>query len=378
MATNTIQPAAALFRKAVKFVAKGRVALIGPAGSGKSLTSLILARLLAGPEGKIAAIDTEHGSLSKYADLFAFDVVEMDSFSHENFMAALNAAGAAGYSVFLCDSLSHFWIGKDGALEFVDSASKRYKDNMGGWKEFRPHERQMMDAMIASPCHVICTMRTKTDYQETTENGKKKRVKVGLAPVQRDGMEYEFDLVGYMDDENTLIVDKTRCPVYSRKAITQPTAKDFHAFQKWLEGEARPQPTVPYQAPTAESQPVNGKSATTQKVAEWSLEADQLTCHVYDVQKRTGKKGEFVAVKHNGQVNKKDLAFCFHANLFEALLSAKAQRARFLISPGEFVQIIDVIQIGDQGYLDGKPAMFPTEVEPNLHGLVITDEDLAI
>jgi Mrp family chromosome partitioning ATPase len=36
------------FTKAVKYAAKGRVALVGPAGSGKSYTSLLLARALAG------------------------------------------------------------------------------------------------------------------------------------------------------------------------------------------------------------------------------------------------------------------------------------------------------------------------------------------
>jgi hypothetical protein len=60
--------------------------------------------------------------------------------------------------VFLCDSLSHFWTGKDGAWDFVDMAQKRHKDQMGGWKEFRPHERLMMDGLITSPCHIICTL----------------------------------------------------------------------------------------------------------------------------------------------------------------------------------------------------------------------------
>jgi len=59
--------AAIQFKKAVKFESKGRVALVGPAGSGKSFTALMIARMLVGPEGKIAAVDTEHGSLSKYA-----------------------------------------------------------------------------------------------------------------------------------------------------------------------------------------------------------------------------------------------------------------------------------------------------------------------
>src|ERR1700683_2729581 len=79
------------FTKAVKYADKGRVALIGPPGSGKSYTMLLLARALAGPSGRIAAIDTEHGSLSKYADIFDFDVIELDTFSPETFTDSLHA-----------------------------------------------------------------------------------------------------------------------------------------------------------------------------------------------------------------------------------------------------------------------------------------------
>src|SRR5260370_12992447 len=69
------------FTKAVKYNAKGRVALIGPAGGGKSFTALVLARALAGPNGKIPAIDTHHGSVSQHADPFDFDVLAVDDFS---------------------------------------------------------------------------------------------------------------------------------------------------------------------------------------------------------------------------------------------------------------------------------------------------------
>lgn len=248
-----------MFKPAIKRDAKGRVALIGPGGSGKSFTALILARLLAGAAGKIAAVDTEHGSLSKYAHTdfcggsasdrgtcvdpshFEFDVDELGDFSPENFLAALDAAENDSYAVFLCDSLSHFWMGAGGALEFVDAATGRNKnrgnhDGMSGWKDFRPHERKMIDRMIASPCHVICTMRTKNEYTEVEKNGKKTRVKIGLAPVQRDGLEYEFDLVGLMDDDNSLSIDKTRCSHYQGKILNRPSAKEFVPFQEWLKG----------------------------------------------------------------------------------------------------------------------------------------------
>ena len=239
------------FKKAVKLDAKGRVALIGPAGSGKSLTMLKLARALAGPAGKIAAIDTEHGSLSKYADMFEFDVNELDAFPPDAFMSNLKAAEDAGYAVFCCDSLSHFWMGQSGALEWVDNAKRRStsRDDMAGWKDFAPLERRMIDAMIASPCHIIVTMRTKTEYQEeeyTNARGerKKKRVKIGLAPVQRQGLEYEFDLVGMMDEDNTLIIDKTRCPAYSGRTLPKPSEKDFQPLIEWLKGGVPEPPRI--------------------------------------------------------------------------------------------------------------------------------------
>lgn len=241
------------FKKAVKFDSKGRFALIGPAGSGKSLTMLKMLRSLVGPSGKIACVDTEHGSLSKYADMYDFDVIELDTFSPDNFMGALKAAQDAGYDGFGCDSLSHFWMGQGGALEWVDNAKRRSssRDDMSGWKEFSPVERRMVDGMIASSMHVGVTMRTKTEYQEeeyTDRNGqrRKKRVKIGLAPVQRQGLEYEFDFIGYMDEENNMLVDKTRCPEYAQAAIKKPSEKDFEKFAIWLSGAKREQiPTAP-------------------------------------------------------------------------------------------------------------------------------------
>jgi hypothetical protein len=43
-------------------------------------------------------------------------------------------------------------------------------------------------------------------------NGAKKTVKkLGMAPIQRQGMEYEFDIVADMDIDHNMIVSKSRC-----------------------------------------------------------------------------------------------------------------------------------------------------------------------
>ena len=43
-------------------------------------------------------------------------------------------------------------------------------------------------------------------------------------------------MVGYMDEENTLIVDKTRCSYYAQKALSRPGEKEFAPFVEWLAG----------------------------------------------------------------------------------------------------------------------------------------------
>lgn len=241
------------FKQAVKVNARARVALVGVPGGGKSYTMLKLARLLAGPDGKIACIDTEHGSLSKYApppgvaadnkNYFDFDVDEGSSFTFAYFMEQLTYAEEKGYAVFCCDSFAHFWIGDGGALDFVDKVNQQEKFQMAGWKKWRPHEREMVQRMIASPCHVIVTIRTKNDVVITEVNGKQVPKKVGLKPQQTEGIEYEFDFVGTLDSDNTLVVDKSRCPWYRESeangACNRPGYAYFRPFVEWLGGGAQ-------------------------------------------------------------------------------------------------------------------------------------------
>ena len=380
---------AVTFSRAIKYEAKGRVALIGPAGSGKSYTMLTLARLLAG-EGKIAAIDTEQGSLSKYADLFDFDVCPLKSYSPDTFMDALRQAERDKYAVFCCDSLSHFWMGKDGALEFVDNAAKRSqsRDGMAGWKDFRPHERQMIDAMISSPMHVICTMRTKTDYQDVEVNGKKKRIKVGLAPVQRDGLEYEFDLVGLMDDDNTFIIDKTRCPALSGRAMPKPKDEDFQVFADWLKGAAKPEPPKPAARTQATAQTTERPQAARQQPAAATpaypdpvLDRNQLEATILSVETRETRaepKKPFYAVKIAGKVDGGSLIYCWHLSLGDAVEKTVGQRCLFEVQKtANYLNIEDVIAIGSQEYRDGIP--YNVDNEPATRTQVnpeITDDDI--
>ncbi|MDF5730812.1 MAG: ATP-binding protein [Rhizonema sp. PD38] len=223
-----------MFLKAVKSQSKLRLALVGPSGSGKTFSSLAIA---SGLGQRIAVLDTEHGSASKYADKFNFDVVELSSFHPKEYINVIQAASNANYDVLIIDSLSHAWMGKDGALEQVDRIAKKTQssNSFAAWRDVTPMHNQMVEAMLACKCHLIATMRAKTDYVvEPNEKGKMVPRKVGLAPIQRDGLEYEFDVVGDMNLENELIVGKSRCSALSGQIIAQPGLQLAEILKKWL------------------------------------------------------------------------------------------------------------------------------------------------
>jgi DNA polymerase III delta prime subunit len=239
------------FTPATRRAARLRLGLIGPAGSGKTYTALCLAHALG---GRVALIDTEHGSASKYAlppggtpgqDGFPFDVLELASFNPQTYIDALQAAQQAGYDTVIIDSLSHAWVGRDGALEMVDRAAARERGNsFAAWRTVTPLHNQLVDAMLACRCHLIATLRAKMEYvQERDERTGKTAVrKVGLQPVQRDGLEYEFDVIGDLDHQNVLTITKTRCPALNGAVIARPGASLAATLQTWLQGEPQVQP----------------------------------------------------------------------------------------------------------------------------------------
>jgi DNA polymerase III delta prime subunit len=221
------------FTPATKDQARARIALCGPSGSGKTYTALALAHELG---TNIAVIDSERGSASKYVGTngWAFNTLAPSSFAPASLIDHLADAAAEAHDVTIVDSLSHYWMGVDGMLEQVDRHSKG-GGNFGGWKEERPNERRMIDALIAYPGHVIVTMRVKTEYViEEDDRGKKVPRKVGLRPEQRDGIEYEFDLVGDLSIDNVLTVSKSRIPGLNRAVIDQPGAELAGSIRDWL------------------------------------------------------------------------------------------------------------------------------------------------
>lgn len=227
-----------MFIQASKKETKLRFALTGPSGAGKTWTALTIATTFG---GKIAVVDTENKSASKYADQFRFDVLDLEPPYHPSrYVEAIQTAQVMGYRTIILDSLSHAWSGTGGILDIVNDITEHSpsKNSYFAWNEGTRLYKELIDAIVQSAIHVIGTIRSKQEYVlERDDNGKVKPKRVGTAPVQRKGFEYEFDLVIDMDLKNTATVTKTRCPdLPMGMCIPKPGAALGRTMMTWLIG----------------------------------------------------------------------------------------------------------------------------------------------
>lgn len=223
-----------LFKKAERKKAFLKIAITGVSGSGKTYSALQLAQ---GLGGKIAMIDTENGSGELYSSLCDYDVAPMSApFTPEKYIDYIHEAEQAGYNVLIIDSLSHAWAGEGGILDFVDKkvATTRSGNSFTAWKDATPKQNRLIDAILQSKMDVIVCMRSKQAY-EIVENdkGKKMPVKMGLAPIQRDGLEYEFTVMFDISVERHMAVankDRTGLFVDWCDVITPQTGKNIRQW----------------------------------------------------------------------------------------------------------------------------------------------------
>jgi AAA domain len=253
------------FKTATREKAKLRLAIDGPAGSGKTYTALRIARRLAGPSGTVAVLDTERRSAAKYAGgkPFHFDTDEPKTFSPRDYITSIKEAADVGYDVLVIDSLSHAWSGAGGALEIVDS----HKDKFGGgWRAVTPMHNALVDAILTAPMHVIVTMRSKMEY--VIDEKTKKISKVGLKPVQREGMEYEFDVVIDMNDLHVGTVSKSRCSEVADRSYPTPGEDLADTLLEWLNDGTTPVAAPPKFVPAVQPAPAPMSTEDTAAAAQ--------------------------------------------------------------------------------------------------------------
>lgn len=222
--------------KATKRRAKLRLGMSGPSGSGKTYSALLIA---SGLGGRIGMIDTEHGSGDLYADLLpeGYDVLTLTPpFTPARYIEAIHALEAQGVSTIIVDSLSHAWTGEGGSLDRHGRIADKSGNSWQAWRQVTPEHNALVEALLQSPCHIIATMRAKTEYvQEKDERtGKQVVRKIGLAPVMRDGIEYEFTTFIELDMQHMAFVGKDRTRLFDGM-IFKPDIGTGRELLAWLD-----------------------------------------------------------------------------------------------------------------------------------------------
>ena len=246
-------------KKAKRQQAKLRMALIGPPGSGKTWTALEIAK---GLGGQILLIETEGDSSAMYADDFDFSRIALgdiktDPYHPQNFVNAIKLGEENGFDIIIIDSLSHAWIGDGGALDLAnrETIKSRSGNAYTAWRNVTPLHNKMVNSILQSKSHIIATMRSKEKRViEQDDKGKTKIRTVGMEQQQRDGLNFEFAIVGDLDQDHNLIITKTRIKFLDQAVINRPTEEMGKQLRNWLdqgEAPAEPQSEVKIEKPVA-------------------------------------------------------------------------------------------------------------------------------
>ena len=211
-------------RKSARKQAKIKMALQGSAGSGKTMSSLLLAKGLTNNDlSKVAIIDSENGSADLYAHLGEYNVVRINPpFTPEKYIEAIDICLDAKMDVIILDSISQVWD------ELIDFHSKLPGNSFTNWNKVTPRQKAFINKILQANAHIIATMRTKQDYVLNQKNGKYIPEKVGLKAVQRDGVDYEFTLVFEVDIKHFAIASKDRTGLFTNSPdfkISEATGK---------------------------------------------------------------------------------------------------------------------------------------------------------
>ena len=359
------------------------VALCGPPGSGKTLGALTLAH---GLGGRVCVLDTEvrkdrsgtlRGRSETYRGLrtaftgdspLQFDVLPLEApYSTERFLDALELIWSNGYDVVVVDSLTHEWFG---ILDEVDKAGSNTFG--GGWKKASPKHEKFVDRIMRAPSHLICTMRSKMAYEIVEENGRKTPKKIGMQPVQREGMEYQFEVILEIDQDHTVRLTKANANYGQQLAdlvMRTPRVTSALGTQlgRWLAGGSPP-PAVKSDLPdiqvpkqnketpgslpeTASSTPESLRLGSQPKQAGMPAAGETTAAPGLDSLDFVGdvvplKLAERVIASAAGTVLTKEEANDFHAYLVDYLGGGEAGGKRAIAAwAGQGVKVAKGVQI---------------------------------
>lgn len=276
-------------KKAQRSQAKLKLGLAGSSGSGKTLGALFLGYGLlkaAHPNmsdadiwSKICVIDTENSSGALYANatiggvkVGEYNIIDFPPpFEPQRYIAAIDAADESGAEFIIIDSLSHAWSGEGGMLDTQGKIAARTGNSYTAWRDVTPLHNQLVEKILQSRAHIVTTMRSKTEYViEDNHKGKKVPKKIGMSPVFRDGIEYEFTVMFDVDQNHTTTSSKDRTGLFDGRffTITPDTGKQIYG---WLSTAVEEDEPVRVNKPQPASKAQETAPSVAQQVDELAV-----------------------------------------------------------------------------------------------------------
>lgn len=249
-------------KKAQRSLAKLKLGIAGTSGSGKTLGALLIGYGIikcAHPSyseeeiwDKICIIDTENESGSLYVgkkvgktQIGVYTTIPFSPpFTPQRYMEAIELAEDSGMEFLIIDSLTHAWAGEGGMLDIQQRATVKGGNSYTAWREVTPLHNRLVDKILQSNMHIVVTMRTKAEYTlEENDRGKKTPKKIGMAPIFRDGIEYEFTIFFDVMQDHYASATKDRTGIFDQRTFIIDAETGTEIYQ-WLSG-ATPEQTKP-------------------------------------------------------------------------------------------------------------------------------------
>jgi hypothetical protein len=218
--------------------------IAGRSGSGKTYSSLLMARGLAGPEGKIAVLDSENKRSRRYAKdprIGGFRVKDLyPPYTSEAYIRLIREASDWA-DVLVIDSMSHEWAGIGGCIEQADEieAKMRNPNSVAAWKKPKTAHKRLVNELLGAQCHVICCLRAEYKMKSVMMDGKQKWVESDdLVPEQEKRFIYEMTISATLDTEThlpkfTKIPEPIRGALASDQKISVDTGR---ILREWIAG----------------------------------------------------------------------------------------------------------------------------------------------
>lgn len=260
MAEFLLQPAT---RKAVA----PKIVLSGCAGSGKTLSALLLAAGMIDVRtdadwADIVVADADNLSSTYYVDtaftvgdgvnepvecvtIGRFTLIDFKPPYHpDRWIKLISEVVEAKKKILILDNFSAEWEGDGGVLDWTRRLGGRASD----WSVTDPAHNRVLDAIRKAPIPIIATLREKQAIEimkvPDGRGGEKTEVrKLGMKPKQREGIEYEFDLqMSIAHDTHTASVGtgKDRTGLFSTRIPSVITPETGRTLANWAKSGDEP------------------------------------------------------------------------------------------------------------------------------------------